>query len=81
MLKPQCSSNSHYAVLMITELFSFDERINLPGSSGGENWCFRLRWPPDEIRGVPQLKVQLRQIGDDHQHRAGGVSTPSSMLE
>ena len=55
LIKSLLASNSRYAVLMITELFGLDERFNHPGTSGGENWRYRLRWTMEEIRGNPQL--------------------------
>jgi 4-alpha-glucanotransferase len=56
LLKALFASNSHYAVLMITELFGIDHRFNHPGTSGGENWRFRLPWTLEEILEDPQLK-------------------------
>ena len=47
---------------MITELFGLDERINQPGTSGGENWRFRLPWTLDEIRDDPQLKSNCDKL-------------------
>ena len=55
LFKALLSSNSHYATLMITELFSLDERINQPGTSGGGNWRFRLPWSLEEIRNDSHL--------------------------
>jgi 4-alpha-glucanotransferase len=54
-IKVLFASNSRYAALMITELFSLDDRINRPGSNGGENWRFRLPWTLTEIRADPVL--------------------------
>lgn len=55
LVKALFASNSRYASLMITELFSLDEQINHPGTSDGENWRFRLPWTLDEIRADPRL--------------------------
>ena len=55
LIKALFSSNSRYAVLMITELFSLDERFNQPGTTGGENWRYRLPWTLGEIREEPGL--------------------------
>ncbi|MEO7098748.1 MAG: 4-alpha-glucanotransferase [Luteolibacter sp.] len=57
LVKALLSSNSHYAALMITELFGLDDRINHPGTSGGENWRFRLPWTPEEIEEDPSLQA------------------------
>ena len=56
LIKALFSSNSRYAVLMITELFSLDERFNQPGTTGGENWRYRLPWTLGDIREEPRLQ-------------------------
>lgn len=56
------SSNSRYAVLMITELFDLDERINHPGTRGGENWRFRLPWTLAQIEADPRLQEICRKF-------------------
>ncbi len=55
LIKSLLDSNSRYAVLMITELFSLDERFNHPGTSGGENWRYRLPWTLSQITSDPGL--------------------------
>ena len=62
LLKALLGSNSRYAVLMITELFSLDDRFNHPGTTGGENWRYRLPWTLDEIRADPKLKGVCDQL-------------------
>ena len=56
LFKALFASNSRYAVVMVTELFSLDERINHPGTSDSGNWRFRLPWTLDEIADEPSLK-------------------------
>ena len=56
LIKALFASNSRYASLMVTELFSLDERINHPGTSGGHNWSFRLPWSVQHILSDPQLR-------------------------
>lgn len=55
LIKALFSSNSRYAVIMVTELFSLDVRFNRPGESGGKNWRYRLPWTVDDIRCDPKL--------------------------
>ena len=57
LIKALFSSNSRYATLMVTELFGLGERINRPGTSGGENWRFRMPWTLEEIEDDPALKA------------------------
>jgi 4-alpha-glucanotransferase len=59
LVKALLSSNSRFAVLMITSLFGIDARINHPGTSGGHNWSFRLPWTTSEVEADPVL----REIG------------------
>lgn len=62
LVKSLLASNSRYAVLMITELFSLDERFNHPGTSGGENWRYRLPWTLEEIEENPQLTDACQKL-------------------
>ncbi len=55
LIKSLLSSNSRYAVLMVTELFDLGQQINHPGTTDGENWRFRLPWTLADIRSSPQL--------------------------
>lgn len=61
-IKALFSSNSRYAALMVTELFSLDERFNHPGTSGGENWRYRLPWTMEEIMEDPDLKANCNKL-------------------
>lgn len=62
LVKALLSSNSRYAALMITSLFSLDVRINHPGTSGGQNWRFRLPWTLDQIQADPNLREICRKF-------------------
>lgn len=62
LIKSLFASNSRYAVLMITELFSLDDRFNHPGTTGGENWRYRLPWTLEEIRANPQLMATCQKL-------------------
>ena len=62
LIKALFSSNSRYAALMVTELFGIDDRINHPGTSGGENWRFRLPWTLEEIREDASLNAICQKL-------------------
>lgn len=62
LIKALFASNSRYAALMITELFSLDARFNHPGTSGGENWRYRLPWTLDEIRADSRLEENCKKM-------------------
>lgn len=50
LIKALFSSRSRYAVLVVTELFGIEARINRPGTHGETNWTFRLPWTIEEVR-------------------------------
>ncbi len=54
LIKALFDSNSRYVSLMVTSLFSLDDRINYPGTTGRHNWRFRLPWTLAEIMADPQ---------------------------
>jgi 4-alpha-glucanotransferase len=57
LIKALFASNSRYAALMVTELFSINHRFNEPGTYGANNWRFRLPWTVDEILDDPSYKA------------------------
>jgi 4-alpha-glucanotransferase len=61
-IKALLSSNSRYAALMITELFDLDDRFNHPGTTGGENWRYRLPWSLEEILEDPHLRANGEKL-------------------
>ena len=62
LIKALFASNSRYAALMITELFTLDDQFNHPGTSGGQNWRFRLPWTLEEIRADPHLQENCQKL-------------------
>ncbi|MDP3851921.1 MAG: 4-alpha-glucanotransferase [Luteolibacter sp.] len=62
LTKALLASNSRHAVMMITELFGLDVRINEPGTRGGDNWTFRLPWTLGQIEGDPWLNEICRKF-------------------
>lgn len=62
LVKALLDSNSRYAVVMATTLFGLNDRINQPGTRGGNNWRFRLPWTLEEIRSDPHLSEIGRKL-------------------
>lgn len=78
LLKALFSSNSRHALLMVTELFSIDERINRPGSADASNWSFRLPWTLEQIESDPHLLDICRKLATaiSITHRAPSPTNP-----
>ena len=62
LIKALFSSNSRYAALMVTELFGLYDRINEPGTTGSQNWGFRVPWTVEQIRSIPKLSETSRKL-------------------
>jgi 4-alpha-glucanotransferase len=62
LIKALFASNSRYASLMVTELFGLEDRINHPGTRGGDNWRFRLPWTLRQIEGDPAMQEICRKF-------------------
>ncbi len=62
LVKALLASNSRNALLMITELFGIDERINRPGTTNAGNWSFRLPWTLQQIESTPRLLDVCRKF-------------------
>jgi 4-alpha-glucanotransferase len=61
LLEALFASRSSLVLLPITDAFGWRDRINHPGTIGGDNWTFRLRWPIDHLDEVP-LARERRDI-------------------
>ena len=61
-IKVLFASNSRYVALVITELFGLEDRINRPGTRGGDNWRLRLPWTLTEIRADPGLNSACTKL-------------------
>jgi 4-alpha-glucanotransferase len=76
LIKALFASNSRYAALMVTELFGLEDRINSPGTVGGDNWRFRLPWTLTEIDTTPALNaVGIKLASIIGITRRGGASS------
>ena len=62
LLKALFDSNSRYASLMVTSLFGIDTRFNSPGTSGPQNWSYRMPWTLEEIKLNPRLSEISRKL-------------------
>jgi 4-alpha-glucanotransferase len=70
LLRGLFASNAWLAVVMVTDLFGTDERFNVPGAIGDQNWTQRFpvpinewnkRWPEKLAR----ISSMLRETGRD----------------
>ncbi len=62
LIKSLLGSNSRYAVLMVTDLFSLKSRINAPGTHGGANWRLRLNLTDHQMAEHGRLLSNLIQL-------------------
>jgi 4-alpha-glucanotransferase len=49
LIKALLASNSQYALLMVTDLFSLRERINIPGDPSAPNWKLRINLDKEQL--------------------------------
>lgn len=62
LMKSLMASHSRHVVLMVTEWFGLNERINVPGTCGRHNWRFRMPWSLDAIRSNPAIAGQCAKL-------------------
>ncbi|MGH9329895.1 MAG: 4-alpha-glucanotransferase, partial [Vicinamibacterales bacterium] len=48
------ASGSDYVITPIQDLFGWRDRINVPATTGPQNWTWRLPWPSDRMMKVPE---------------------------
>jgi 4-alpha-glucanotransferase len=60
------ASNAWMAVVQIADIFGWEERINLPGTSNEENWTCRLPCPVGQLhqqKGSPDIRALVKRSG------------------
>lgn len=62
LIKALMSSRARLALLMVTELFDIDQRINEPGRSHDRNWTLRLPWTVSELEADPALSEVCNKL-------------------
>ena len=68
------SSGSRDLFLPVQDLFGWDDRINVPGTVGPDNWTWVLRWPADRMTEHPEATRQAAFLaGLSAVHRRGGL--------
>jgi 4-alpha-glucanotransferase len=55
-------SPSELALIPIQDLFGHAERVNLPGTSSGDNWTYRLPWPVEDLLTDPEIVARSREV-------------------
>jgi 4-alpha-glucanotransferase len=76
LLERLYQARSRYVILPVQDLFGWAQRINLPATTGPENWTFRLPVPIEDLgqrAGRGEATERLRASID----RAGRLRTMS----
>lgn len=73
------SSNSLFCILPAQDYFALSaslsqvdpekERVNVPGTVGGANWCYRLPCSVDELLDYASLSSDIRKLVDVRKRR------------
>ncbi len=49
-------SGSNFVIMPIQDLFGWRDRINVPATTGPQNWTWRLPWPSDRMMEEPEAR-------------------------
>jgi 4-alpha-glucanotransferase len=58
LLELSYSAGSRHLFLPLQDVFGWEDRINLPGTVGPDNWTWVLPWPADRLAEHPQAVGQ-----------------------
>jgi len=56
MLDTIFASGSNFVITPIQDLFGWRDRINVPATTGPQNWTWRLPWPSDRMMEEPEAR-------------------------
>ena len=62
LLESLFASGSNLLLLPVQDVFGWPDRINQPGTVTPENWTFRLPWPCDALKDVPEARERQTQL-------------------
>ena len=73
------SSNSMFCILPVQDYFALsstlseipaeEERVNIPGTVGGNNWTYRLPLTVDDLETFTALNSEIRKLVDTRRRR------------
>jgi 4-alpha-glucanotransferase len=76
MLRALLDSRSRLTIIPLQDLFGWSDRINTPAQVSDANWSWRLPWPVDRLRDLPDarsradtLATWIRDAGRLPRHR------------
>jgi 4-alpha-glucanotransferase len=73
MLDAILGSGSNFVITPIQDLFGWRDRINVPATTGPQNWTWRVPWPSDRMMELPEPRdraAALAAMTERHGRRA-----------
>jgi 4-alpha-glucanotransferase len=62
MLDTILGSGSNFVITPIQDLFGWRDRINVPATTGPQNWTWRLPWPADRMMEVDEPRQRAGEL-------------------
>ncbi len=80
ILEALVASGSDLLLLPVQDIFFWRDRVNVPGTTGPENWTWRLPWPADRLADQPEARARAAALaamcarhGRGFRHATGGT--------
>jgi 4-alpha-glucanotransferase len=64
MLETILGSGSRFVITPIQDLFGWRDRINVPATTGPQNWTWRLPWPSDRMMDLPEPRDRAAALAE-----------------
>ena len=62
ILEALVASGSDFLLLPVQDLFGWPDRVNVPATTGPENWTWRLPWPADRLADEPEARERAAAL-------------------
>ena len=62
LIRALFDARSRLAIVPIQDVFGWRDRINTPAHIGEENWTWRMPWPVDRWREIPEAKARAEAL-------------------
>jgi len=62
ILETLVASGSDILLLPLQDVFGWPDRVNLPGTTGDDNWTWRLPWLVDQLDAQPEARERAQTL-------------------
>ena len=64
VLETLVAAGSDILLLPVQDIFGWPDRVNVPGTTGDDNWTWRMPWPVDQMGAQPEARERAKTLAE-----------------